>query len=114
MDKQKLRFLVLAVAAMPACAAADSVSGQFELGGKPIKPAAIAAFRMRDQFHPRSFETYVVLSGKPLERKDEIRNSLDPYSAAINDPDAQVRLALRLGDRPQRMSPAGCRCIRCQ
>lgn len=86
MDTHKLCLLALATAALPAIAAADSVSGQFELGGKPTKPAEVAAFRMRDQFHPRTFETFVVLSSKPLEKKEAIRTALDPYSALINDP----------------------------
>lgn len=86
MHKQKMSFLAFAALALPACAAADSVSGQFELAGKPTKPAEVAAFRMRDQFHPRTFETYVVLSSKALVNKEAIRSSLDPYAAAINDP----------------------------
>jgi hypothetical protein len=42
-------------------AQAASVSRQFALGGEPtLKPAEVAAFRMRDQFDPRALETYLM------------------------------------------------------
>lgn len=70
---------------LPAGAAfADSVNGQFVLNGKPLKPSEVAAFRIRDQFHAREFETYVMLTQKPVNR-EAIVKSIDPYSAAIND-----------------------------
>ena len=66
---------------------ATSVSGQFTLAGKPFKPIEVAAFRIRDQFSPHEFETYVMLTMKPVN-KDKIKSSLDPYTTAINDPAA--------------------------
>jgi len=84
--KRDLWFgVVLGVCSMSAEAA--SVSGQFVLGGKPLKPAEVAAFRIRDQFNPRAFETYVMLTTKAVN-KDKIKASIDPYAAAINDPAA--------------------------
>jgi len=64
---------------------AAPVSGQFELDGKATKPAQAAAFRVRDQFHPREVETYVMLTATAVD-KEAIKASLDPYSTAINDP----------------------------
>jgi hypothetical protein len=64
---------------------AGTVSGQFVLAGKPVPVSEVAAFRMRDQFNPRTFETYVMLTAKPVDRA-AIGASLDPYSVAINDP----------------------------
>src|SRR6188768_3729675 len=70
---------------LPGSAAAAPVGGQFELDGKATKPAHVAAFRVRDQFHPREIETYVMLTATPVD-KEAIKSSLDPYSTAINDP----------------------------
>jgi hypothetical protein len=64
---------------------ADPISGQFVLDGKPVPVSEVAAFRIRDQFNPRTVETYVVLTSKPVD-KAAIGASLDPYAAAINDP----------------------------
>lgn len=64
---------------------AGPVSGQFVLAGKPVPVNEVAAFRMRDQFNPRTFETYVMLTAKPVDRA-AIGASLDPYTVAINDP----------------------------
>jgi hypothetical protein len=64
---------------------AGTISGQFVLGGKPVAVREVAAFRMRDQFNPRTFETYVMLTAKPVDSA-KISASLDPYSVAINDP----------------------------
>jgi hypothetical protein len=75
----------LVVSACSLSAEAASVSGQFVLGGKPLKPAEVAAFRMRDQSHPRDFEAYVMLTTKAVN-KDKIKASIDPYAVAINDP----------------------------
>lgn len=70
---------------VPASSAlADTVGGQFVLNGKPLKPSEVAAFRVRDQFHAREFETYVMLTQKPVNR-EAIVKSIDPYSTAIND-----------------------------
>lgn len=64
---------------------AQTVSGQFVLGGKPLKPAHVAAFRVRDQNAPRSMQTYVMLTLTPVN-VSEIAKALDPYVVAINDP----------------------------
>ena len=63
---------------------ADSVSGQFTLGGNSVKPAEVAAFRVRDQFNPREFTTYVMLTATPVD-KATIAKDTDPYTTAIND-----------------------------
>jgi hypothetical protein len=68
-------------------AEAASVRGQFTLGGKPFKPAEVAAFRIRDQFNPRALETYVMLTTKAVN-KEKIQAAIDPYAVAINDPAA--------------------------
>lgn len=84
-----LRFVWLSVLALalPGYAAtpAGPISGQFVLDGKPVVVSEVAAFRIRDQFNPRTVETYVVLTSKPVDRA-AISASLDPYSVAINDP----------------------------
>lgn len=77
-------FLVLALSG-PGIAQAGPISGQFVIGGKTVPVSEVAAFRMRDQFNPRTFETYVMLTAKPVDRAT-IGASLDPYSVAINDP----------------------------
>src|SRR3954470_10655634 len=64
---------------------AGPISGQLVLDGKPVPVSEIAAFRMRDQFNPRTLETHVVLTAKPVDRA-KISASLDPYTTAINDP----------------------------
>jgi hypothetical protein len=64
---------------------ASPISGQFVLGGKPVPVSEVAAFRVRDQFNPRTVETYVMLTVKPVDRA-AIGASLDPYAMAINDP----------------------------
>ncbi len=63
---------------------ADSVSGQFELGGKALKPTEVAAFRVRNQSKPREFQTYVMLTTQPVNR-EAIGKDTDPYALAIND-----------------------------
>ncbi len=63
---------------------ADSVSGQFALGDNTLKPTEVAAFRIRDQFNPRQFETYVMLTTQPVNR-EAIGKNTDPYTTAIND-----------------------------
>lgn len=74
-----LAGLILAQAAR-----ADSVNGQFELDGKALQPGEVAAFRIRDQFNPRQFQTYVMLTTRPVQR-EAIAADSDPYTAAIND-----------------------------
>lgn len=64
---------------------AGPVSGQFVIGGKKVPVSEVAAFRMRDTFNPRTYETYVMLTAKPVDRA-AISASLDPYALAINDP----------------------------
>ncbi len=61
------------------------VTGKFVIGGKTLTLREVAAFRIRDQFNPREFETYVVVSAKPVD-KATIGASLDPYALVINDP----------------------------
>ena len=80
------RLWVLGLA-LPALGVAHAgpISGQFVLGEKPVPVHEVAAFRMRDQFNPRTVETYVMLTAKPVDRA-AISASLDPYSVAINDP----------------------------
>ena len=77
--------LVALTCALPGSGAAAPVGGQFELDGQATKPANVAAFRVRDQFHPREIETYVMLTATPVD-KEAIKSSLDPYATAINDP----------------------------
>ncbi len=76
---------LVAFLAPGAAAHAAPISGKFVIGGKTIPVKEVAAFRMRDQFHPRSFETYVMLTAKPVDCA-AIGAALDPYSTAINDP----------------------------
>jgi hypothetical protein len=80
------RLWVLALA-LPGLgvAHAGTISGQFVIGGKTVPVHEVAAFRMRDQFNPRTTETYVMLTAKPVDRA-AIGASLDPYALAINDP----------------------------
>lgn len=65
--------------------AAPGVTGKFVIAGKALPLREVAAFRIRDQFNPRSFDTYVVVSAKPVD-KATIGASLDPYALVINDP----------------------------
>ncbi len=89
---RQLRFAGLWVLtlALPGLGAAHAgpISGQFVLDGKPVPVSEAAAFRVRDQFNPRTVETYVMLTSKPVDRA-AIQASLDPYSVAINDPAAR-------------------------
>ena len=64
---------------------ADSVTGQFVLDGKPLKPTQVAAFRVADDFHPGKMSTLVMLTATPVN-KAEIAKSSTPESTAINDP----------------------------
>ncbi|MFL6235820.1 MAG: hypothetical protein ACJ76N_22005 [Thermoanaerobaculia bacterium] len=79
--------LALALSGLGA-AYAIPISGQFVLDGKVVPVSEVAAFRVRDQFNPRSLETYVMLTAKPVDRA-AIGASLDPYATAINDPAAR-------------------------
>lgn len=72
------------LSALSAIAQADSVSGQFTLGDSVLTPTEVAAFRIRDQFNPRQFETYVMLTTQPVDR-ETIGKDTDPYARAIND-----------------------------
>ena len=79
------RFLPVLALALPVPLSAAPITGKFVIDGKPLPVKEVAAFRMRDQFNPRQFETYVVLSETPLD-KARIAADVDPYSIAINDP----------------------------
>ena len=70
--------------ALAGTASADSVSGQFTLGDQVLKPTEVAAFRIRDSFNARSFNTYVMLTTTPVNR-EAIAADTDPYAVAIND-----------------------------
>ncbi len=87
MRELRLAGLSVLVLALPGLGAtpAGPISGQFVLDGKPVPVSEVSAFRMRDQFNPRTFETHVVLTAKPVDRA-AISASLDPYTVAINDP----------------------------
>ncbi|HEY3572123.1 MAG TPA: hypothetical protein VGP73_29625 [Thermoanaerobaculia bacterium] len=87
MRAHRFAWLPVLVFALPGFGAtpAPPVSGQFVLDGKAVAVSEVAAFRMRDQFNPRTLETYVMLTAKPVDRA-AISASLDPYSVAINDP----------------------------
>ncbi len=80
-------WLSVLALALPGYAAtpASPISGQLVLDGKPVPVSEITAFRMRDQFNPRTLETHVMLTAKPVDRA-AIVASLDPYTTAINDP----------------------------
>jgi hypothetical protein len=78
-------ILMLALSGSGIAQAAAPISGQFVIGGKKLALSEVAAFRMRDTFNPRAFETYVMLTAKPVDRA-AIGASIDPYSLAINDP----------------------------
>lgn len=80
-----LAGLLALTAAAPALHAADSVSGQFVLDGAALAPTEVAAFRIRDQFAPRSFQTWVMLTTRAVDVA-AIAGDLDPYTVAINDP----------------------------
>ncbi|HEX4965381.1 MAG TPA: hypothetical protein VF173_31515 [Thermoanaerobaculia bacterium] len=77
--------LALLVSGLGVVAHASPISGTFVLDGKTVPVHEVAAFRVRDQFNPRTLETYVMLTAKPVDRA-AIGKSLDPYAAAINDP----------------------------
>lgn len=76
--------IALLLASGAPAGAADSVSGSFTIDGKALKPAHVAAFRVRDQYAPREWQTFVMLTTRAVDREG-IANSLDPYTAAIND-----------------------------
>ena len=78
---------VLFAAPSQAQAQAGTVSGAFTMSGKALKPAHVAAFRVRNQNAPRTIETYILLTLKPVNVA-AISAEIDPYVAAINDPAA--------------------------
>jgi hypothetical protein len=86
MRRPRLCLWVLALA-LPGLnvAHAGTISGEFVLAGKPVPVHEVAAFRMRDQSNPRTVETYVMLTAKPVNSA-AIGAALDPYAVAINDP----------------------------
>ena len=77
----------LMVAPMSAQGPASTVTGAFTLSGQALKPAHAAAFRVRNQNAPRTLETFVMLTLKPVDM-GAISAEIDPYMAAINDPAA--------------------------
>jgi hypothetical protein len=83
----RIDWLLGLALALPGLGVADAgpISGQFVLDGKTVPVREVAAFRVRDPFNPRTFETYVMLTAKPVDRA-AIDASLDPYALAINDP----------------------------
>lgn len=83
--RQLLVLLAISSAGLSAPALADSVSGRFEIDGRAIEPAHVAAFRIRDQFDPYRQMTYVMLTAGPVQR-EAISAAIDPYAVAINDP----------------------------
>jgi hypothetical protein len=64
---------------------AQSVTGAFTIDGHAVRPTHVAAFRIRNQNAPRTFETYVMLTLAPVDVA-RIGQDVDPYTAAINDP----------------------------
>lgn len=87
MNRFRIHPLVLAgliTLATTAPALAAPVEGQFKLDDLVVAPTEAAAFRMRDSFAPREFETYVMLTNTAVDIAT-ISASTDPYSLAIND-----------------------------
>ena len=80
-------------AALPLSAA--EVSGHFSVGDQRLEPVHAIAIRIRDQFAPRTFSTYVVLSQNPVDGAAAIA-SPDPYTAIINDEGLREAGAIRL------------------
>jgi hypothetical protein len=76
-------------------ATAAEVSGEFSVGDQRLEPVHATAIRIRDQFAPRSFSTYVVLSQNPVDGAAAIAQT-DPYSAIINDVGLREGGAIRL------------------
>jgi hypothetical protein len=91
MTSKRRPFAVAVVAALLMAAPsqvraqANSVSGAFTMSGKALKPAHVAAFRVRNQNAPRTRETYVMLTLTPVDSA-KISADIDPYAMAINDP----------------------------
>ena len=77
-------------AAWLGCAAtlhASEVSGSFVLDGKAVDVSEVSAFRIVDRSNPKQKQTFVMLTRQAPDR-EAIRQSVDPYSTAINDPAA--------------------------
>jgi hypothetical protein len=79
-----LGVLLASGLALPAAHATETVSGEFVLDGAALAPTEVAAFRIRDQFAPRSFQTWVMLTTSAVDVA-AIAGDLDPYTVAIND-----------------------------
>lgn len=90
-------LLLLASVSMlsPGDATAAEVSGHFTVGDQRLAPAHATAIRIRDQFAPRRFATYVVLSQNPVDGAAAIAQP-DPYTAIINDEGLREGGAVRL------------------
>jgi hypothetical protein len=89
-----LRFACLSVLALAlsglGIAHAGPISGQLVLDGKPVPVSEAAAFRMRDQFNPRTLETYVMLTAKPVDRAILMRwpSTIPPCMTPTTSPSA--------------------------
>jgi len=83
----------------PAQSQPPTVAGAFTIKGKAVKPVHAAAFRIRNQNAPRTMETYVMLTLKPVDAA-RIAADVDPYAVAINDPAVMEAdyLALQVSD----------------
>lgn len=79
---------------VPSVSAAE-VSGQFSVGDQRLEPAHATAIRIRDQFAPREFATYVVLSQQPVDGAAAVAET-DAYTAIINDEGLREGGAIRL------------------
>jgi hypothetical protein len=64
---------------------AQSLEGQYVMDGKKIAISHVTAFRIRDGFNARNFETLVLLTPMAINQ-EAIKNSYDPYTTLINDP----------------------------
>lgn len=85
MHRKPNRLLAIAVFsfAVPAIAA-DSVSGQFVLDGKPLKPGEVAAFHTQ-RYGLDGYINLVILSEKPIDKAATAAAEY-AYDKVINDP----------------------------
>jgi hypothetical protein len=88
-------MLCAALAAIPNVGWGAEVSGHFTIGDQRLEPAHATAIRIRDQFAPRSFATYVVLSQNPVDGAAAVA-APDPYSTIINDAGLRDGGAIRI------------------
>ncbi len=88
-------MLCAALAAIPNVGWGAEVSGHFSIGDQRLEPSHATAIRIRDQFAPRSFATYVVLSQNPVDGAAAVA-AFDPYSTIINDAGLRDGGAIRI------------------